>query len=136
MSQSSKKILVIEDEREIRENLEELLSDKYEVIVSSGGREGLELAFKELPDVVICDVTMAGVTGHNVLTGLRSNPTTANTPFIFLTAKVSKDDVRLGMELGADDYLTKPYTRKELFSAIDARLKRLELQQSAGKLTH
>lgn len=127
MSQNLKKILVIEDEKEIRENLEELLADDYEVIVSSGGREGIEKALRELPDVVLCDVTMAGVTGHNVLTALRSNPTTVKIPFIFLTAKVSKDDIRLGMELGADDYLTKPFTRKELLSAISARLKRFEL---------
>ncbi len=126
MSQPSKKILVIEDETEIRENLEELLTDDYNVIVSSGGREGIEKALKELPDVVLCDVTMAGVTGHNVLTALRSNASTAKIPFIFLTAKVSKDDIRLGMELGADDYLTKPFTRKELLSAISARLKRFE----------
>lgn len=126
MNQNLAKILVIEDEKEIRENLEDLLSDKYEVLVASGGREGLEIAFRELPHIVLCDVTMAGVTGHNVLTGLRSNPTTANIPFIFLTARVSKDDMRLGMELGADDYLTKPFTRKELLSAITARLKRFE----------
>lgn len=126
MNQNLAKILVIEDEKEIRENLEDLLSDKYEVLVASGGREGLEIALRELPHIVLCDVTMAGVTGHNVLTGLRSNPTTANIPFIFLTARVSKDDMRLGMELGADDYLTKPFTRKELLSAITARLKRFE----------
>jgi DNA-binding response OmpR family regulator len=126
MNQNSAKILVIEDEKEIRENLEDLLSDKYEVLVASGGREGLEIALRELPNIVLCDVTMAGVTGHNVLTGLRSNPTTANIPFIFLSARVSKDDMRLGMELGADDYLTKPFTRKELLSAITARLKRFE----------
>jgi len=126
MNQNSAKILVIEDEKEIRENLEDLLSDKYEVLVASGGREGLEIALRELPNIVLCDVTMAGVTGHNVLTGLRSNPTTANIPFIFLSARVSKDDMRLGMELGADDYLTKPFTRKELLSAITARLKRFD----------
>jgi two-component system sensor histidine kinase/response regulator len=123
MNENSLKVLVIEDEKEIRENLEDLLSDKYQVFAASGGRDGLEIAQKELPHIVICDVTMAGVTGHNVLTALRSNPTTANIPFIFLTAKVSKDDMRLGMEL---DYLTKPFTRKELLSAINARLKRFE----------
>lgn len=128
MSQNHKKVLVIEDEADIRENLEELLSEKYEVLVSSGGRVGIETALKELPDVVICDVTMAGVTGYNVLSALRSNPSTANIPFIFLSAKVAKDDVRLGMDLGADDYLTKPFTRKELFNAIAARLRRVELQ--------
>lgn len=136
MNQNHHKILVIEDDKEIRENLEELLSEKYEVIVSSGGREGLKRAFTELPDLIICDVTMAGVTGHNVLTELRSNPTTTNIPFIFLTSKVSKDDMRLGMELGADDYLTKPYTRKELLSAISARLKRFEMAQTLGKSTN
>jgi len=128
MTEIKKKILVIEDEASIRENLEELLSDEYDVLVASGGRIGLEMAFKEIPDLVICDVTMAGVTGYNVLTGLRSNPSTAKIPFIFLTAKVSKEDMRLGMELGADDYLTKPYTRKELFNAITARFKRFESQ--------
>jgi DNA-binding response OmpR family regulator len=126
MSKHQQKILVIEDEQEIRENLEELLSEEYEVIVSSGGRVGLELALKEKPDLVLCDVTMAGVTGYNVLTALRSNTATARIPFIFLTAKVSKNDMRLGMELGADDYLTKPYTRKELLNAIAARLRRFE----------
>ncbi|HEY9609821.1 response regulator [Allocoleopsis sp.] len=126
MNENSLKVLVIEDEKEIRENLEDLLSDKYHVFTASGGREGLDIAQRELPHLVICDVTMAGVTGHNVLTALRSNPITANIPFIFLTAKVSKDDMRLGMELGADDYLTKPFTRKELLSAISARLKRFE----------
>lgn len=136
MNQNPKKVLVIEDDKEIRENLEELLSAKYEVLVCSGGRVGIETALKELPDVVLCDVSMAGVTGHNVLTALRSNPLTANMPFIFLTSKVSKDDMRLGMELGADDYLTKPYTRKELLSAIDARLKRFELQQTSEQPTH
>ncbi|HEY9666933.1 MAG TPA: response regulator [Coleofasciculaceae cyanobacterium] len=129
MSQNHRKVLVIEDEADIRENLEELLSEKYEVLASSGGRVGIETALKELPDIVICDVTMAGVTGYNVLSALRSNPSTANIPFIFLSAKVAKDDVRLGMDLGADDYLTKPFTRQELFNAIAARLKRVELQR-------
>jgi DNA-binding response OmpR family regulator len=136
MNQTQKKVLVIEDDKEIRENLEELLSEKYDVILCSGGRIGIETAIKELPDVVICDVSMAGVTGHNVLMALRANPVTANMPFIFLTSKVTKDDMRLGMELGADDYLTKPYTRKELLSAIAARLKRLELQQTTAKPTN
>ncbi len=120
------KILVIEDEIDIRENLTELLSDKYEVFSASGGRAGLEVLMKEKPDLVLCDVTMPGVDGYGVLTAMRHNPATANTPFIFLTAKCSKDDVRLGMELTADDYLTKPYTRRELFSAIEARLRRVQ----------
>jgi DNA-binding response OmpR family regulator len=69
---------------------------------------------------------MPGVDGYGVLTAMRQNPTTANTPFIFLSAKSTKDDIRLGMELTADDYLTKPYTRRELFSAIEARLRRVQ----------
>ncbi len=128
MSNNLKKVLVIEDETEMREILERLLSKKYEVIVSSGGRVGIELAVKELPDIVICDVLMPGVTGYNVLTALRSNPTTAQIPFIFLTAKILKDDMQLGMDLGADDYLTKPFTREELLNAIAACLKRFEPQ--------
>ncbi len=128
MNQIKRKILVIEDEADIRENLEELLSEEYEVLVASGGRLGIEIALKEKPDLVICDVTMAGVTGYNVLTALRANLHTAKTPFIFLTAKVSKEDMRLGMELGADDYLTKPYNRKELFNAIAARFRRFDSQ--------
>src|SRR5919199_6031730 len=97
------KILVIEDDPDIRENLVELLSDKYEVIESSGGIVGLETLMKEKPDLVLCDVMMPGVDGYGVLTAMRQNPTTANTPFIFLTAKSTKDDIRLGMELTADD---------------------------------
>jgi DNA-binding response OmpR family regulator len=82
------------------------------------------MAIKEMPDLVVCDAMMAGIDGYGVLTALRANPTTASIPFIFLTAKSSPQDMRLGMELGADDYLTKPFTRKELFNAIAARLKR------------
>ncbi len=122
------KILVIEDDPDIRENLVDLLSDKYEVISSSGGVLGLETLIKEKPDLVLSDVTMPGVDGYGVLTAMRHNPSTANIPFIFLTAKSSKDDIRLGMELMADDYLTKPYTRRELFSAIEARLRRTQKQ--------
>ncbi len=122
-----KKILVIEDNDEIRENLVEMLSDNYEVITSSGGRVGLEALNREQPDLVLCDVTMPGIDGYGVLTAMRSNPKTSNIPFIFLTAKTSKDDVRLGMELGSDDYLTKPFTRKEVFNAIAARFRRQQL---------
>lgn len=126
MSEINKTILIIEDDDIIRENLEELLSEKYRVIVASGGRTGLEILQKELPDLVLCDVNMAGITGYNVLTEMRANPKTATIPFIFLTALDTKDNWRLGMELGADDYLTKPFTRKYLLDAISARLKRFE----------
>lgn len=119
-----KKILVIEDNEEIRENLVDMLSETYEVIESSGGRVGLEKVIKEQPDLVLCDVTMPGVDGYGVLTAMRSNPKTANIPFIFLTAKATKDDMRLGMELGSDDYITKPFTRKDVLNAIAARFRR------------
>lgn len=128
-----KKILVIEDDKDIRENLEDMLSEKYEVIASSGGRVGIEMAIKEMPDLVVCDAMMAGIDGYGVLTALRANSTTASIPFIFLTAKSSPQDMRLGMELGADDYLTKPFTRKELFNAIAARLKRFGKGSSRGE---
>lgn len=126
MKPIDKTILVIEDDALILENLEELLSENYRVITCSGGRVGLETAKKELPDLVLCDITMAGVTGYNVLTELRLNPATANIPFIFLTALGTKDDMRVGKNLGADAYLVKPYTQKDLLNCIASHLKRCE----------
>jgi DNA-binding response OmpR family regulator len=125
-----KKILVIEDNEEIRDNIVEMLSDSYEVIATSGGRAGLEALNREQPDLVLCDVTMPGIDGYGVLTAMRSNPKTSRIPFIFLTAKTSKDDMRLGMELGSDDYLTKPFTRKEVFNAIAARFRRQQMSDT------
>lgn len=118
MNMAPPRILVIEDETEIRENLEDLLSENYEVLTASGGRVGLEIIKKAPPDLIICDITMAGVTGYNVITEVRSLPTTAKIPFIFLTAQVSPEDRRVGMALGADQYITKPFTRQELLEAI------------------
>ena len=126
MNPIDKTILVIEDDALILENLEELLSENYRVIACSGGRVGLETAKKELPDLVLCDITMAGVTGYNVLTELRLNPITANIPFIFLTALGTKDDIRVGRNLGADAYLVKPYTQKDLLNCIAAHLRSCE----------
>ncbi|HEY9602467.1 MAG TPA: response regulator [Allocoleopsis sp.] len=126
MKPIDKTILVIEDDALILENLEELLSENYRVIACSGGRVGLETAKKELPDLVLCDITMAGVTGYNILTELRLNPVTAKIPFIFLTALGTKDDIRVGKNLGADAYLVKPYTQKDLLNCIAAHLKTCE----------
>src|SRR5215469_10804555 len=104
-----KKILVIEDEPEMRRNLVTILRlEKYQPLGAENGRIGLELARKENPDVILCDVMMPELDGYEVLAALRANPATVAVPFIFLTAKGEKPDVRVGMNLGADDYLTKP----------------------------
>ena len=117
-----KKILVIEDEQAVRENLLELLDEEeFEAIGAGNGKVGVELAKTHLPDLIICDVMMPELDGFGVLTTLRSAPDTETIPFIFLTAKADKMDLRQGMSLGADDYLTKPFTRSELLGAISVR---------------
>jgi EAL domain-containing protein (putative c-di-GMP-specific phosphodiesterase class I)/DNA-binding NarL/FixJ family response regulator len=119
------KILVIEDEELVRENLLDLLeAEDYDTIAAANGRIGLNLAFSEVPDLILCDMMMPEVDGYGVLTTLRQDPLTATIPFIFLTAKSAKADFRQGMDLGADDYLTKPFTRAELLSAIVNRLEK------------
>lgn len=119
------KILVIEDEAPIRYNLLELLTaENFECLEASCGHAGILLAKQELPDLIVCDIMMPDLDGYSVLTELRSQPATAMIPFIFLTAKTERNDFRLGMELGADDYLTKPCTPAELLAAISARLKK------------
>lgn len=116
-------ILIIEDETTIRENvLEMLTSEGFEVIEATDGEMGISLARYKIPDLVICDIMMPGIDGYQVLTYLRKHPATALIPFIFLTAKASPVYLRQGMDLGADDYLTKPFTRGELLGAITARL--------------
>jgi len=117
------KILIIEDELPIRENIAELLeAEDFEVFSTSNGILGILWAKENIPDLVICDVMMPEISGHEVLAEIREIPEIALTPFIFLTAMSDKEDIRNGMELGADDYLTKPFTRKEILSAIDSRL--------------
>jgi DNA-binding NarL/FixJ family response regulator len=131
-----KKILVIEDEPEMRRNLATILKlEKFNVVQAENGRLGLETAKKERPDMILCDVMMPEMDGHAVLQSLREDPKTATTPFIFLTAKGEKQDFRSGMNLGADDYLTKPIAKADLLKAIEARLKRSEQQLSSGSLT-
>lgn len=118
-----KKILVIEDEELVRNNIVEILDTvDFRVIGASNGGIGVQLAEEHLPDLILCDVMMPELDGYGVLAALRSNPVTATIPFIFLTAKGDKTDIRQGMNLGADDYLTKPFRRKELLGAIEARL--------------
>ncbi|BAZ68058.1 MAG: EAL domain-containing response regulator [Pelatocladus maniniholoensis HA4357-MV3] len=119
------KILVIEDEYSVRENIIELLeAEDFETIGAANGQVGIKLALTEVPDLILCDLMMPEIDGYGVLINLRQEPLTATTPFIFLTAKSTKTDFRQGMELGADDYLTKPFTRAELLSAIDGRLQK------------
>jgi len=121
------KILVIEDEVNIRENIQELLEAKgYTVRVSANGKQGVLDAIDFRPHLVVCDVMMPKMDGYKVLEYIRKTSIIQNTPFIFLTARVDKNDVRQGMDLGADDYLTKPFTYKELVKAIETRLKRHE----------
>ncbi|HEY9821110.1 MAG TPA: EAL domain-containing protein [Candidatus Sericytochromatia bacterium] len=117
------KILVIEDERSIRINLLKLLSaEGFQTIGAENGSNGLQLARVQQPDLIICDILMPDLDGYEVLKGLQENPVTAIIPFIFLTAKAERSDWRRGMKLGADDYLTKPFTRAELLEAIATRL--------------
>jgi CheY-like chemotaxis protein/anti-sigma regulatory factor (Ser/Thr protein kinase) len=119
------KILVIEDEHLVRENLlERLEAENFKTISAENGLDGVLLAQEHRPDLIICDVMMPELDGYGVLSVLRGDPVTATIPFIFLTAQADKDDVRQGMELGADDYLTKPFTKTELLRAIAVRLEK------------
>lgn len=126
----SKKILIIEDNNDIRENVVEILElAGYNVFEANNGRAGVDLAVKNIPDVILCDIMMPELDGYGVLYMLNKNPVTAAIPFIFLTAKAERVDLRKGMEMGADDYLTKPFDDMELLSAIESRLKKKEIQQ-------
>jgi CRP-like cAMP-binding protein len=120
-----KKILLIEDNIDMRENIAEILElANFEVLTAENGKKGVELAKKELPNLIICDIMMPKLDGYGVIHILSRNPDTAGIPFIFLTAKSDKSDIRKGMNLGADDYLTKPFEEMELLDAIESRLKR------------
>ncbi len=122
-----KKILVIEDNQEVKENLAEILElSNYEVITAENGVIGVEKAQKESPDLILCDVMMPELDGFGVLHILSKRETTANIPFIFLTAKTDKSDLRKGMNLGADDYITKPFDDTELLDAIETRFRKHE----------
>ncbi|MBD2204678.1 EAL domain-containing response regulator [Calothrix sp. FACHB-1219] len=119
------KILVIEDEELVRENILDLLeAEDFDTLAAANGKIGLNLALSEIPDLILCDMMMPELDGYGVLTTLRQDPSTATIPFIFLTAKSAKADFRQGMDMGADDYLTKPFTRAELLSAIVNRLEK------------
>ncbi|NER36529.1 MAG: EAL domain-containing protein [Oscillatoria sp. SIO1A7] len=125
------KILVVEDNLEIRGNVVDLLeAEDFEVMEAENGLKALELLAEDKNfELIICDVMMPEMDGHGLLQNLRQNPATANIPFIFLTAKGERSDIREGMNLGADDYLSKPFTNKELIEAIQARLDRSARQK-------
>lgn len=129
-----KKILLIEDDVTVRENTAELLElSDYEVVTAPDGRKGLEKAKLELPDIIVCDIMMPELDGYDVLKNLSEDPKTSFIPFIFLSAKTEHKDVRRGMDLGADDYLTKPFEETELLSAIESRLAKVRiLKQNAA----
>jgi DNA-binding NarL/FixJ family response regulator len=124
-----KKILVIEDEPEMRRNITSLLRYyDYEPMAAQNGRVAMEMARREKPDLILCDVMMPELDGYGVLQELQSDASLAQIPFIFLTAKGEKDDLRSGMNLGADDYLAKPVVNADLVRAIESRLRRSEQQ--------
>jgi DNA-binding NarL/FixJ family response regulator len=126
-----KKILVIEDDSEMRRNIVIVLRlEQYQPIAAENGRVGVELAKREKPDLILCDVMMPELDGYGVLKALHEDTNTALTPFIFLTAKGEKEDLRSGMNLGADDYLTKPVAQADLLKAIEVRLRRSEQQHA------
>lgn len=132
-----KKILVIEDEPSVRANILEILElEDYNGIGAENGLIGVLWALEHIPDLILCDVMMPELDGHGVLTTLRQEPVTATIPFIFLTAMADKNDLRQGMLLGADDYLTKPFTTDELLSSIAARFEKQEavIQQYGSEL--
>jgi two-component system, sensor histidine kinase and response regulator len=120
-------ILVIEDQPNLREEIvDQLLFDDYQVIEASNGTEGLQQALTHRPDAIICDISMPEMNGYDLLDTLRTQPETMTIPFIFVTAHADKTSMRHGMELGADDFLVKPFTRSELMYALQARLRHAE----------
>lgn len=124
------KVLLIEDNLEVRENTEEILTlAGYDVLAAANGRQGVEMAQNHKPDIIICDIMMPELDGYGVLHILSKKPDTAAIPFIFLTAKTEKADIRKGMNLGADDYLTKPFDDTDLLNAIEARMRKTTMQQ-------
>lgn len=128
-----KTILIIEDETDTRENLQLMLEmEGYEALSAPNGRKGVALAKAEMPDVILCDVSMPELDGYGVLEALRTDERTVSIPFIFLTAKGDKRDLRMGMNLGADDYLTKPASAEEVLAAIQSRLDRHQEKERAA----
>jgi CheY-like chemotaxis protein len=127
---NEKTILVIDDNNDIRENTAEILDlAGYKTFTAENGKKGVEVALKEKPSVIVCDIMMPELDGYGVLHLLRKHPDTENIPFIFLTAKTERGDLRKGMEMGADDYITKPFEDIELLNAVEVRLKKSAILQ-------
>jgi len=123
-----KTVLLIEDNEDIRENMTEIMElANYKVLTAPDGKQGIELAVKQLPDVIVCDIMMPVLDGYGVIHMLQKNEATRNIPFIFLTAKAERAEIRKGMELGADDYITKPFNGTELLNAIESRIRKSDL---------
>src|SRR3954462_13273538 len=133
--QQMKRILVIDDESWLREMVQLALNQKgYDVIEAGNGAIGIEVAQKELPDLILCDVNMEKVDGYLTLSSLRNVPSTASIPFILMTGLADNAGMRHGMELGADDYLPKPFTIEALYAAVEARIKKAQaLRDEAEK---
>src|SRR6266581_6507340 len=129
------KVLVIDDTAEIRLIISESLKIYgFTTLTADDGVKGIEVAREHRPDLIICDINMPNLDGYATLTAIRQNESTATTPFIFLSGATEKPNVRRGMELGADDYLTKPFTHKELVTAVNARLvKQAEVHRQSEK---
>ena len=122
---TTNRVLIIEDNDDLRENSCEILElAGYQVDQASNGEDGVELAKQYLPDVILCDIAMSGIDGYDTLNLLLQNEHTAHIPFIFLTGKTERVDIRKGMEMGADDYLTKPFDSSDLFNAIECQLRK------------
>jgi len=125
------KILLIDDDAKMRRQMAALLATEgFQTVEARNGREGVTLAAQEKPDLVLCDITMPEMNGHRVLEAVRADPALAHLPFIFLTGWGEREDLRTGMNLGADDYLVKPVEPAELLAAVRTRLRR---HQSAGR---
>jgi CRP/FNR family cyclic AMP-dependent transcriptional regulator len=123
-----KTILIIEDNEDIRENVAEILTlSHYKAVMAATGKEGIEAAQNVLPDLIICDIMMPGVDGYGVLHVLQQGLATQNIPFIFLTSKSERGDFRIAMEMGADDYITKPFAGNELLNAIESRFRKIDI---------
>ena len=130
------KIVLIEDNNEMRENIKEILElSDYAVMVAENGKKGIELIKNELPDLILCDIMMPELDGYDVLHMVSKNIKTASIPFIFLTAKTEKEDFRKGMNMGADDYITKPFDDTELLNSIEKRLNRIKQFSDETELT-
>ncbi len=123
-----KRVLLIEDNEDLRENTTEILTlAQYDVLTATNGKEGVEIALKEKPDIIVCDIMMPILDGYGVLHLLSKNSETSHIPFIFLTAKADQMDFRKGMDMGADDYVTKPFDDVQLLNAIEVRLKKNDI---------